>query len=84
MEHKSAGILNIATGTSISFYDAAKETLALLKSTAVIETTPRNNPIVHRYFDINACYQSFPTFQYTSFNAGIKKSLAIVSAVATA
>ena len=73
IHYKSAGILNIATGDSYSFKEVAEEILRETQSSNRIHFSPRNNPIMHRYFDISASYKSFPNFKYMSFVKGLKK-----------
>lgn len=71
--HRSKGVLNIATGESPSFREVAEKIVKLSETAVAIEPTARQNPITHRHFDITACHQAFPSFKYTSIDAGLAK-----------
>jgi UDP-glucose 4-epimerase len=71
IQHCSKGILNIATGHSLSFREVAQMIVDQSGEALTIQGTPRQNPISHRYFDITAFYKGFPYFHYTSFKEGI-------------
>ncbi len=73
--HRSEGILNIATGTSIAFKQVAEEIKLVINTVSEIQTTSQNNPVIHRHFDATACYQAFPAFRYLSFSQGLKSML---------
>jgi len=62
--HRSDGVLNVATGTSISFGDLARIIADVVGEVEVIDT-PRQNPITHRHFDISETLRAFPRFAYT-------------------
>jgi len=64
---RSTGVLNIATGRSLSFRAVAE----LARGVSEIVGTPRRNPISHRHFDITACLQAFPDFTYRAIEAGL-------------
>ena len=75
--HQSHGILNIATGNVISFYDIAQQIVKLFDHKADIICNPRNAPMPHngyRAFDPSLSHRLFPAFQYTSFTEGILKT----------
>lgn len=77
--HKSAGILNIATGSVTSFHKIASMINALSGNTREIITRPRSGPMPHnglRPFCIDACKQAFPKFNYTTLAEGLKFSQA--------
>ena len=65
--HRSRGILNAATGRSLSFRAVAQEIVAHCTRKVDILGTLRANPVTHRHFDISVCLEAFPTFRYTSF-----------------
>jgi nucleoside-diphosphate-sugar epimerase len=76
-EHRSAGILNIATGTVTSFRDLAEKAVALAPCKVAIESSPRSGPMPHngyRPFDPAATYFAFPGFHYTSLDAGLARA----------
>ena len=73
LQHRSAGTLNIATGRSASFREVA-ETIGALSSRSVgIRGTPRQNPIMHRHFDITDCLKAFPKFHYIPLRDGLAR-----------
>lgn len=74
LAHRSRGILNIATGRSTSFHELAEKVRALAPNPPALEATPRQNPIVHRYFDVTSTLKAFPDFQYTRLETGLEKS----------
>ena len=65
LERRSAGVLNVVTGRSISFGDLARKVAAMAGNVAV-EGKPRAaGPILHRHYDATALFRSFPDFQFT-------------------
>jgi UDP-glucose 4-epimerase len=73
--HRSQGVLNVATGYSISFFNLAEMIARLSGDGVEIECSPRANPITHRHFDIAAIYKAFPKFEITSLEAGLLETL---------
>ncbi len=71
---RSRGVLNIATGISVSFRELADAVVALSKKAVPIRGTPRQNPIVHRHFDITECLKAFPQFSYTPLRDGLARA----------
>ena len=66
--HRSRGSLNAATGTVISFREAAEIMTGLFKNVSSIEHSPRQGPMPHngyRPFDPAATSAAFPDFAYT-------------------
>lgn len=76
LTHRSAGVLNAATGSSVSFHDVAQEIANAWANEVAVECLPRSNPITHRHFDISATIAAFPTFHYESFETGIRQTIA--------
>ena len=72
--HRSQGVLNIATGHSISFFDLAQMIARLCGNGVEIEGSPRANEVTHRHFDITAIYKAFPEFKITSIEDGISET----------
>lgn len=65
LEHRSAGVLNVVTGQSISFGDLARK-VAAIAGDVVVECRPRvAGPILHRHYDPTALFRAFPDFQFT-------------------
>ena len=71
LRHRSAGVLNVATGWSISFADLAEKVAALFDKPIEIVRTPGQSPITHRHFDIAALRKAFPEFTLTSLDRGL-------------
>jgi UDP-glucose 4-epimerase len=69
--HGSRGVLNAATGVSISFRAIAELAVALSKRPVAIKGTPRQNPITHRHFDITDGLKAFPTFHCMPLRDGL-------------
>lgn len=77
LDHRSAGVLNIATGTVASFRDLAEKAIALAARPVAIRTSPRNGPMPHngyRAFDPAATFQAFPGFHYTAIDNGLARA----------
>jgi nucleoside-diphosphate-sugar epimerase len=63
----SSGVLNAATGTVMSFRDAADLVASLFERPVTIRATPRKGPMPHngyRPFDPVATFAAFPDFRY--------------------
>ena len=71
---RSSGVLNVATGTSSSFREAAEIAVELAGGEATVEGSPRQNPITHRHFDAAAAQAAFPGFAWTSLRCGAPSS----------
>ena len=77
---RSAGILNVATGTSVSFAELARSIVTLCENTVRIESRVRQGPITHRFVRIEACLSAFPTFRYTPLPTGLAETLKTIQA----
>jgi len=74
LEHRSAGVLNVATGVSSSFHDIAHMTAALFSNKVAVKSVPRPGPrphLTHRFFDIADRIKAFPDFHYTPLDKGL-------------
>jgi glycerol-3-phosphate dehydrogenase len=77
LEHRSAGVLNIATGTVTSFRALADKAVALSPRKVEIKSSPRNGPMPHdgyRPFDSATTRNAFPDFRYTAIDAGLARA----------
>jgi UDP-glucose 4-epimerase len=77
LDHRSAGVLNIATGAVASFRALADKAIALSPRKVEIRTSPRSGPIPHngyRPFDPAATLRAFPDFHYTSIDDGLARA----------
>ena len=75
LERSSTGVLNVATGSAVSFR-AVAEAVAGLVDGAAVEGSPRRGPITHRHFDVAATRAAFPTFAWTPYEEGLRTTAA--------
>lgn len=68
---RTEGVLNIATGTAVSFGEVAKQIAGLADTPVEIECLERKNPITHKHYDIAAVIKAFPTFRFTALEEGL-------------
>lgn len=81
---RSAGALNIATGTVASFRDIAQMVVQLSARPVPIRETPRSGPMPHngyRPFDPAACRAAFPDFGYVPLAEGLARVAAEMASV---
>lgn len=71
LTHRSRGVLNVATGASVSFFDVAQYIAAFYPEKVQIECLPRAVPITHRHFDTAATLKAFPSFRYLPVSKGL-------------
>ncbi|MEW5984303.1 MAG: NAD(P)-dependent oxidoreductase [Acidobacteriota bacterium] len=71
LAHRSEGVLNIVTGTSVPFARVAEIVVELTGQPVAIQASPRANPITHRHFDVSATIAAFPSFACTPLRAGL-------------
>ena len=72
--HRSAGVLNAATGTVTSFRKIAEMVVALSGNEVAIKGSPRQGDMPHngyRPFDPTLTATAFPAFRYTSLADGL-------------
>ena len=74
LRHRSSGMLNVATGQSITYAELAKKVAVLFNEPIDIVSTPRQNLITHRHFDVTALHKAFPTFTFTPLDEGLAKA----------
>lgn len=75
IRHRSEGLLNVASGASISYADLARMIARLFAFPIEIKTTVRQNAVTHRAFDISALYRAFPSFRFTPLEGGLKAAI---------
>jgi nucleoside-diphosphate-sugar epimerase len=74
--HRSTGALNAVTGVATSFHDIAHIVAAQFSPPAEVKSVPRPGPrphLLHRFFDITACYKAFPDFHFEPLAAGLAR-----------
>jgi nucleoside-diphosphate-sugar epimerase len=74
LRRRSQGVLNIATGNSVSFRRVAEMVVTLAPQPVEIRGSPRQNPIIHRHFDITDCIKAFPEFHYIPLSEGLARA----------
>jgi UDP-glucose 4-epimerase len=74
LRHRSAGVLNAATGQSISYAELAGEIAACFDVHVEILGTPRQTPVTHRHFDVAALHRAFPEFRLTPLEEGLART----------
>jgi UDP-glucose 4-epimerase len=75
--HRSAGILNCATGRVASFRELAELAVKLSGKSVPIAGAPRSGPMPHngyRPFDPAATSAAFPAFRYTALEDGLARA----------
>jgi nucleoside-diphosphate-sugar epimerase len=77
--HRSEGVLNVATGESVSFGDVARMIANCAGGGVEVVETPRQNPVTHRHFDIAETLRSFPTFAYTPIDEALGTAVSAVA-----
>lgn len=73
LRHRSHGLLNLATGQSVTFDALARQVAALFSPAAEVIHTPRQSPITHRHFDSAVRRRAFPEFRFTPLAEGLKR-----------
>jgi UDP-glucose 4-epimerase len=77
LDHRSAGVLNIATGTVASFRALAERVVMLAAQPVTIKGSPRTGPMPHngyRPFDPASTLEAFPAFRYTAIDVGLERA----------
>jgi nucleoside-diphosphate-sugar epimerase len=64
LERRSTGLLNVATGRSVSFRELAGIVARQAGKPVEIEETPRAGPVTHRHYDVAALLRAFPGFRF--------------------
>lgn len=71
--HRSTGTLNVATGTSKSFFEVAELVAKQFNRNIEIISTPRQNPVTHRHYDVTNLIKAFPDFCFIAVEDGIAR-----------
>ncbi len=74
LRHRSSGVLNLATGQSISYRELAGKIAACFDRPIDIVGTPRQTAVTHRYFDVTRLRRAFPTFRFTRLDDGLARA----------
>jgi nucleoside-diphosphate-sugar epimerase len=76
LTHRSAGVLNIATGETHSFRDIAHRIVTAGPRKVAVKSSTRSGPMPHngyRPFDTTGCRSAFPGFSYTPLAEGLSR-----------
>ncbi len=73
----SAGVLNLASGETVSFGDLARRIAKLSGGNPAIESLERRGPVTHRAFDTAALRAAFPSFKPTPLDTGLRTTVAV-------
>jgi nucleoside-diphosphate-sugar epimerase len=79
-ERRSAGRLNVATGTAHSFAEVAGIVSGVAGRAVGMRSLPRPLPLVHRRFDVSATRRAFPTLTFTPLEEGLRRTAAQMAA----
>ncbi len=71
LAHTAEGVLNAATGQSLSFLQVADLVAEAFDPRPSIDILPRQQPITYRKFDISELRYTFPDYQAASLESGI-------------
>ena len=74
LTRRSAGLLNLVSGRSISFSDLARLVAVQFDAPVEIRHIPRTQPATFRAFDTTACAKAFPDFSATPLEVGIART----------
>jgi UDP-glucose 4-epimerase len=75
------GIYNVATGRSRSFAQVVEAIRKLVPYEVAVTNAPRKSPITHRSYDITRLAQAVAGFPFTSFEEGMRATLAAFGAL---
>jgi nucleoside-diphosphate-sugar epimerase len=79
LRHRSTGLVNLATGRSMTFRsvaDLVAERVAAISGRPVeVVPSARQNPVTHRHFDVGNLLRAFPATRFTSMADGLTAAL---------
>ena len=78
---KSIGLLNIATGKSISFKNLAKIVSSLFSDKIKINNNERHNSITHRHYDVTNRLKNFPYLSLIDIEKGLTDYKKIIESI---
>jgi len=71
LQQRATGVLNAATGHSVSFMEVAQLAAGIVGNVEV-KGQPRSGPVTHRHFDVTELIKRFPTFRFTPLTEGLR------------
>lgn len=75
LQHQSVGLINFATGHSLSFAALANEIMSQADFPVRLESISRKINIWHRQFDVSALHDAFPTMSFSKLSHNIRDFL---------
>jgi nucleoside-diphosphate-sugar epimerase len=75
LTRRSEGIVNVASGSAVSFREVADMVRRLVGEDVAIHTSARSSPITHRHFDIAGLVRCVPGFRPASLDEGLRLML---------
>ncbi len=79
LQHRSSGLVNFATGQSVSYACLADNINTILGKKLTLEFLPRQEAITHRVFDITSIVRAFPGFRFLDLEEGIQQFLKCIT-----
>lgn len=70
---RTTGLLNVASGRSMSFKDVALLVARQYRGPVAIEESPRKVPVTHRHYDVTSLIGAFPDFRFRTLEDGIAR-----------
>lgn len=68
---RTSGLLNVASGSAVSFAAVAAMAAELLEEPVQIISRPRQSPVTHRRVDITTLQRAFPSWRMTPLSEGL-------------
>jgi UDP-glucose 4-epimerase len=84
VSHGSTGLINLASGKSVTFRAVADMIAARAGRPVEIAPSPRQNPATHRHFDTTNLLRAFPGARFKPLDEGLAATLAKMRAEAGA
>jgi len=75
LAHRCRGVLNVATGRSLSFAEVALLVADQCEPKPSIEQAPRQLPVTHRRFNVSSVGRAFPGFSFTTLEDGLARMM---------
>ena len=72
IKHRSKGVINVASGTAVTFRKVAETVRRLVGADVAIRASERTMPITHRHFDTAALIKAVPEFRPRALDEGLR------------
>jgi nucleoside-diphosphate-sugar epimerase len=74
LQHRSEGIINAVSGTTVTFHELASKISDLCNQDVRVEHQARESQVAHREFDVSERTKAFPSFIPTPLDDGLAKT----------